>query len=93
MAKAKKKNSRKPEPDVVELDDRRLELDPSGVQFDLYMIRATRRDTSEDEPTYVMARHEEEAVSLWHALNAADHEEACELTVTRIQNRGEAHER
>jgi hypothetical protein len=64
-----------------------------GIQFDLYMIRATYSDTSEEDPYYVVARHEEEAMMTWHLLNAADLENSCELTVTKIQSREAAHER
>jgi hypothetical protein len=101
----KKKSSPKPKLDLKigeDLVDEDIDSEfpePSGcgngegVQFDLYMIRATYSDTSEEDPYYVVARHEEEAMMTWHLLNVADLENSCELTVTKIQSKEAAHER
>lgn len=101
----KKKSSPKPKLDLKigeDLVDEDIDSefpDPSGrgnaegVQFDLYMIRAIYFDTSEEDPYYVVARNEEEAMMTWHLLNAADLENSCELTVTKIQSKEAAHER
>ena len=54
-------------------------------RLNLYSVRAIAEDTSETEPRYIMAQHEEAAALLYHKARAQEHENvACEIVVSKI---------
>lgn len=58
--------------------------------MNLYQIRPTFANTSELEPTYIMARHPEEAAILYFKL-CTEPEEGVELNITLVANQQDRH--
>lgn len=52
--------------------------------MNLYRIRATNTNTSEQEPFYIVASCRESAAEAWFIMRLRDLEEECELVVEEI---------
>ena len=61
----------------------------SENRLHLYFVRTIADDTSETEPRYIMAPHDEEAALLYHKARAREHgNEPCEIVVSKIADAG-----